>query len=128
MNPIVFALRRPVTVMMLVLALGLGGIYSIFRMQKDIFPSLNQPILYVIHNYGGMDPEADRGLDHQPVRALLSVHQQRRARRVAIDPEHGDAQALLPAGHRHGRGDRPDRCLLQPRAGDHAGRGRCRRT
>ena len=62
MNPIVFALRRPVTVMMLVLALGLGGVYSIFRMQKDIFPSLNQPILYVIHNYGGMDPKQIEGL------------------------------------------------------------------
>src|SRR5260370_34873383 len=62
MNPIVFALRRPVTVMMLVLALGLGGVYSIFRMQKDIFPSLNQPVLYVIHNYGGMDPKQIAGL------------------------------------------------------------------
>ena len=62
MNPIVFALRRPVTVMMLVLALGLGGIFSIYRMQKDIFPSLNQPQLYVIHNYGGMDPKQIEGL------------------------------------------------------------------
>ncbi len=62
MNPIVFALRRPITVMMLVLALGLGGIFSIFRMQKDIFPSLNQPQLYVIHNYGGMDPKQIEGL------------------------------------------------------------------
>jgi multidrug efflux pump subunit AcrB len=62
MNPIVFALRRPVTVMMLVLALALGGIYSIARMQKDIFPSLNQPVLYVIHNYGGMDPKQIEGL------------------------------------------------------------------
>jgi multidrug efflux pump subunit AcrB len=62
MNPIVFALRRPVTVMMLVLALGLGGLYSIYRMQKDIFPPLNQPILYVIHNYGGMDPKQIEGL------------------------------------------------------------------
>ena len=62
MNPIVFALRRPVTVMMLVLALALGGIYSVVRMQKDIFPSLNQPILYVIHNYGGMDPKQIEGL------------------------------------------------------------------
>jgi len=62
MNPIVFALRRPVTVMMLVLALGLGGTYSIVRMQKDIFPSLNQPNLYVIHNYGGMDPKQIEGL------------------------------------------------------------------
>jgi multidrug efflux pump subunit AcrB len=62
MNPIVFALRRPVTVMMLVLALGLGGLYSIYQMQKDIFPPLNQPILYVIHNYGGMDPKQIEGL------------------------------------------------------------------
>ncbi len=62
MNPIVFALRRPITVMMLVLALGLGGIYSVVRMQKDIFPALNQPVLYVIHNYGGMDPKQIEGL------------------------------------------------------------------
>ena len=62
MNPIVFALRRPITVMMLVLALALGGLYSLFRMQKDIFPSLNQPVLYVIHGYGGMDPKQIEGL------------------------------------------------------------------
>lgn len=62
MNPIVFALRRPVTVMMLTLALALGGAYGLVRMQKDIFPSLNQPILYVIHNYGGMDPKQIEGL------------------------------------------------------------------
>ena len=62
MNPIVFALRRPITVMMLVLALALGGLFSVYQMQKDIFPSLNQPQLYVIHNYGGMDPKQIEGL------------------------------------------------------------------
>jgi multidrug efflux pump subunit AcrB len=62
MNPIVFALRRPITVIMLVLALGLGGMYSVVQMQKDIFPALNQPQLYVIHNYGGMDPKQIEGL------------------------------------------------------------------
>src|SRR5689334_24935934 len=62
MNPIVFALRRPITVLMLVLALGAGGTYSIIRMQKDIFPALNLPVLYVIHNYGGMDPKQIEGL------------------------------------------------------------------
>jgi len=62
MNPIVFALRRPITVLMLVLAIGVGGSYSIFRMQKDIFPSLNQPVLYVIHGYGGLDPKQVEGL------------------------------------------------------------------
>ena len=72
MNPIVFALRRPVTVMMLVLALALGGVYSIFRMQKDIFPSLNQPVLYVIHSYGGMDPKQIEGLITNHVRDCSS--------------------------------------------------------
>ena len=62
MNPIVFALRRPITVMMLVLALALGGLFSVYRMPKDIFPALNQPQLYVIHNYGGMDPKQIEGL------------------------------------------------------------------
>src|SRR5690348_14241761 len=62
MNPIVFALRRPVTVMMLVLALGLGGAYSIVRMQKDIFPAMNQPVLYILHGYGGLDPKQMEGL------------------------------------------------------------------
>src|SRR5580698_14878 len=62
MNPIVFALRRPITVMLLVFALALGGLFSVYQMQKDIFPSLNQPQLYVIHNYGGMDPKQIEGL------------------------------------------------------------------
>ena len=62
MNPIVFALRRPITVMMLVLALGLGGTYSLFRMQKDIFPAINQPVLYILHGYGGLDPKQMEGL------------------------------------------------------------------
>ncbi|MDG3006100.1 efflux RND transporter permease subunit [Paludisphaera mucosa] len=62
MNPIIFALRRPVTVLMLMLALAIGGLYSLYRMQKDIFPSLNQPVLYVVHSYGGMDPKQIEGL------------------------------------------------------------------
>ena len=48
--------------MMLVLALALGGGFSLVRMQKDIFPPLNQPVLYVIHNYGGLDPKQVEGL------------------------------------------------------------------
>lgn len=48
--------------MMLVLALALGGGYSIVRMQKDIFPAMNQPVLYILHGYGGMDPKQMEGL------------------------------------------------------------------
>ena len=42
--------------------LALGGGFSLVRMQKDIFPPLNQPVLYVIHNYGGLDPKQVEGL------------------------------------------------------------------
>ena len=48
--------------MMLVLALGIGGIYNLVRMPKDIFPQLNQPVLYVVHSWGGMDPKQIEGL------------------------------------------------------------------
>ncbi len=42
MNPMVCGLRQPVTLVKRVLAQIWSGIYSVFRMQKDIFPSLDQ--------------------------------------------------------------------------------------
>src|SRR6202795_2652487 len=51
-----FALRRPVTVLVLVLATVLAGLLAIQRMPRDIFPDLGVPVLYVAQPYGGMDP------------------------------------------------------------------------
>ena len=83
--------------------------------------SVAQPAAALRHPQLRRDgPQADRGPDHQRLRAVLPVHQRRGARRVAVDPEHGDAQAVLPAGHRHGRGDGPDGRLLQPSPVGHA--------
>ncbi len=62
MNPIVFALRRPLTIMVLVVALALGSVLAVARMQIDIFPNLNLPIVYVCQPYGGMDPAQMEGL------------------------------------------------------------------
>src|SRR5215211_2850479 len=62
MNPIVFALRRPMTVMVLVAAIALGSILAVLRMPIDIFPNLNLPIIYVAQPYGGMDPAQMEGL------------------------------------------------------------------
>ena len=45
MNPIVFALRRPITVMVLVIALALGSVLAVWRMDVDIFPSLKRRLL-----------------------------------------------------------------------------------
>src|SRR5882724_3617190 len=62
MNPIIFALRHPYTVMVGVLALFLGGGLGLSRMKIDIFPNLNLPVIYVAQPYGGMDPLQMEGM------------------------------------------------------------------
>ncbi len=62
MNPIVFALRRPVTVLVLMVALLGGGVFSFTKTKVDVFPSLYLPVIYVAQPYGGMDPAQMEGL------------------------------------------------------------------
>src|SRR5690349_7115587 len=62
LNPIVFALRHPYTVMVGVAAVVLGSGLALWRMKIDIFPSLNLPVVYVAQPYGGLDPAQMEGL------------------------------------------------------------------
>ncbi len=62
MNPIVFALRHPITVMVALLGLLVGGAFAVLRVKVDIFPALNLPVVYVAQPYGGMDPAQMEGL------------------------------------------------------------------
>src|SRR6266404_4922209 len=62
MNPIVFALLRPITVMVAIVALVGGSVLAVNRMRIDIFPDLNLPVIYVAQPYGGMDPAQMEGL------------------------------------------------------------------
>jgi multidrug efflux pump subunit AcrB len=62
MNPVAFAMRHPVTTMMLVVTLIGGGALALSRMRIDIFPPINQPEIYVFLNFGGMDPGQMEGL------------------------------------------------------------------
>jgi multidrug efflux pump subunit AcrB len=86
MNPIVFALRHPYSVMVGVLAVVLGSVLALANllpedvrlfgttiplgsllptrsaMKIDIFPSLNLPVVYVAQPYGGLDPAQMEGL------------------------------------------------------------------
>ena len=61
MNPTGFAMRRPVTTLMLVVALISGGLLGLNRMRVDIFPSLNVPKIYVFLDYIGMSPDQMEG-------------------------------------------------------------------
>ncbi len=61
MNPTSFAMRRPITTLMLVVALISGGALAFSRMRVDIFPSLNTPKIYVFLDYIGMSPDQMEG-------------------------------------------------------------------
>ena len=55
------ALRRPITVLVLVFGVALGAILAVLRMRTDIFPDLNLPVIYVAQPYGGMSPAQMEG-------------------------------------------------------------------
>lgn len=61
MSPLNVSLRRPVTVVVLVLAVCLGGLLGLSRMARDVFPPLGIPTIYVAQPYGGMDPAQMEG-------------------------------------------------------------------
>ena len=55
------ALRRPIGVIVIVIALGLTSILALLRTRIDIFPDLDLPVIYVAQPYGGMSPQQMEG-------------------------------------------------------------------
>src|SRR6188508_2269646 len=55
------ALRRPVTVLVAVIAVALTAVFAVSRMRADIFPDLDLPVIYVAQPYGGMSPAQMEG-------------------------------------------------------------------
>ncbi len=55
------ALRRPVTVIVLVLALAMVSVVALMRTRIDILPDLSLPTIYVAQPYGGMSPQQMEG-------------------------------------------------------------------
>lgn len=55
------ALRRPISVVVIVIAVALCSVLAIQRMRIDIFPDLNLPVIYVAQPYGGMSPAQMEG-------------------------------------------------------------------
>lgn len=52
-----YALRSPVSVIVIVLGILFFSILSISRISVDIFPKLDLPTIYIVQPYGGMAPE-----------------------------------------------------------------------
>jgi multidrug efflux pump subunit AcrB len=55
------AMRRPITIVVAVLAIVLASVIAIQRLKFDIFPQLGAPAIYVAQPYGGMDPSQMEG-------------------------------------------------------------------
>src|SRR5258708_21311883 len=61
MNLVQRALRRPLTVVVAVVATVALALFALGHMARDIFPSLNIPTIYVAQPFGGMDAEQMEG-------------------------------------------------------------------
>ncbi|HEY4286485.1 MAG TPA: efflux RND transporter permease subunit [Puia sp.] len=57
MKLILFALKKPITIMVLVAAILFFGVSAIKTIKVDIFPRLDLPVLYIAHPYAGFTPD-----------------------------------------------------------------------
>lgn len=57
MNLIRTALRKPITILVLVAGLFFFGIRAIQTIKIDIFPDIDLPVIYISHPYGGFTPD-----------------------------------------------------------------------
>lgn len=51
------ALRKPISILVLVAGLFFFGINAVRNIKIDIFPDLNLPVIYLSHPYGGFTPD-----------------------------------------------------------------------
>jgi multidrug efflux pump subunit AcrB len=61
MRFVLLALSRPLTIVIVLIAVALASIFVLQRMPVDIFPQVGDPAIYVAQPYGGMDPEQMEG-------------------------------------------------------------------
>ena len=56
MNLIRFALRKPITILVLAAGLLFFGVKALKTIKIDIFPTLDMPVIYISHPFGGYTP------------------------------------------------------------------------
>ncbi len=75
MDLIRFALRKPITIMVIVAGLLFFGINAIRTIKVDIFPKLDLPVMYIAHPFGGYTPnQMETFFGKQYVNILLYVN------------------------------------------------------
>ena len=84
------ALRRPYTFTVMALLIVILGIFSAIRMAKDIFPSIDIPVVVVIWQYGGLTPE-------EMAKRIVTISE--RAMTTTVnDIEHMESQSFIGVG------------------------------
>lgn len=68
------ALRKPISILVIVMGLFFFGINAVRNIKVDIFPDLNLPVVYISHPYGGFTPtQMEAFFGKQYVNLLLYV-------------------------------------------------------
>src|SRR6187431_2293726 len=57
MNLIRTALRKPISILVMVAGLFFFGINAVRTIKVDIFPDIDLPVIYISHPYGGFTPD-----------------------------------------------------------------------
>ena len=84
------ALRRPYTFTVMALLIVILGVLSYVRMAKDIFPSIDIPVVSVIWTYGGLTPD-------EMEKRIVTISE--RAMTTTVnDIEHIESQSLPGVG------------------------------
>ena len=75
MDLIRFALRKPITILVLVAGLFFFGINAVRTIKVDIFPKLDLPVMYIAHPFGGYTPnQMETFFAKQYINILLYVN------------------------------------------------------
>ena len=78
MNPIVFAMRRPVTTLMLVVTLFSGGIFGLDKMSVHIFTPQKTPKIYAYLDYIGKNASRIKGSVGAKLGSFFHKHEEER--------------------------------------------------
>ncbi|MFT3822356.1 MAG: efflux RND transporter permease subunit [Chitinophagaceae bacterium] len=75
MNLIRFALRKPISILVIVAGLFFFGIKAINSIKVDIFPKLDLPVIYLAHPFGGYTPtQMEAFFGKQYINVMLFVN------------------------------------------------------
>ena len=80
------ALKRPLTFIVLAVLILISGALCIISTPKDIFPSIDIPVISVIFNYSGMSPDQ--------IESRLTDTYERSLTTVVDNIEHIESQSL----------------------------------